>query len=143
MGRVPSAPRAPARVNSGVRRQVALAVPFADAPPECVRRHHLACEALRLFVVPNTSHWAYKAAFFRSLGYEADGWETLEKDIRSLLGAAAEEIGATDYGKKYAVTGVLTGPNDRSATLVTAWSILTGEDTPRFVTADPGDELWA
>lgn len=82
----------------------------------------------------------YKATFFRSLGYEADGWGALEKDIRSLLDAAAEEIGATDYGKKYAVTGVLTGPNGRSATVVTAWIILTGEDTPRFVTAYPGDE---
>ena len=81
----------------------------------------------------------YKAAFFRTLGYEASEWELLHSDIAGLLNSDAAEIETTDYGKKYAITGSITGPSGRSAVLVTVWIILTGEDVPRFVTAYPED----
>ena len=79
----------------------------------------------------------YKATFFRSLGYGPEGWETLQTDIRALLGGDAEELESTDYGKKYGITGSLTGPNGRSAPVVSIWIILVGENVPRFVTAYP------
>jgi len=79
----------------------------------------------------------YKAAFFRSLGYRDVDWEALEAGIRELLSGEVDELEATDYGKKYAVTGNLTGPNGRSAAVVSVWIILAGEDTPRFITAYP------
>jgi hypothetical protein len=81
----------------------------------------------------------YKAAFFRALGYEQERWEMLENDIRSLLNGDAEKIEFTEYGTKYVVRGRIVGPSGRSADIVTAWIILTGEDVPRFVTAHPED----
>ena len=81
----------------------------------------------------------YKAAFFRRLGYEQDGWEILERDLRSLLLEDAIELETTDYGEKYAVRGVLEGPNGRVADIVSVWIILAGTDVPWFVTAYPED----
>jgi hypothetical protein len=43
----------------------------------------------------------------------------------------------TEYGIKYSISGSITGPNGRSANVVSVWIILTGEDVPRFVTAYP------
>ena len=77
--------------------------------------------------------------FFRSLGYDQDNWNLLETNIRSLLKGEAEEIDVTEYGTKYQLIGAVTGPNGRSANIVTLWIILTGEDAPRFVTAYPED----
>ena len=49
------------------------------------------------------------------------------------------ELDATDYGQKFAVSGLLTGPNGRSANIVTVWIILANTEVPRFVTAYPED----
>jgi hypothetical protein len=80
-----------------------------------------------------------KAAFFSSLGYSRESWETLEKDIRSLLVAVGDPVKPTEYGQKYAVRGSLKGPNGREACIVTIWIILNGETSPRLVTAYPDD----
>jgi hypothetical protein len=79
----------------------------------------------------------YKSAFFRSLGYAQENWRILERDIRATLSNEALPFGAIEYGQKYGVRGALTGPNGRSGRVVTVWIILTGEVTPRFVTAYP------
>lgn len=75
----------------------------------------------------------YKAVFFRSLGYEKDSWTVLESDIRSLLAGDADEIEITKYGSKYGILGSITGPNGRSANIISVWIMLTGEGVPRFV----------
>lgn len=79
----------------------------------------------------------YKSTFFRSLGYAQDQWHVLERDLRAHLSNDARSIGLTEYGQKFSVSGLLSGPNGRSAAVVTVWIILTGERTPRFVTAFP------
>ena len=79
----------------------------------------------------------YKATFFRSLGYSQDTWERLEVDLRAMLAQDAEPAEASSYGQKYVVSGSLTGPTGRSARVIAVWTILTGDDTPRFVTAYP------
>jgi Domain of unknown function (DUF6883)/Domain of unknown function (DUF4926) len=97
-------------------------------------------EKLRDYLLsPNHPIGRYKAAFFRSLGYEQDDWEALEHDIRSLLTGNAEEMDVTEYGTKYSILGPITGPNGRSTNIVSVWIILMGEDVPRFVTAYPED----
>jgi hypothetical protein len=97
-------------------------------------------EKLRDYVLsPNHSIGRYQAAFVRSLGYDQDSWETLESDFRSLLTGDAKLIEVTEYGRKYRILGSITGPNGRSANIVTVWIILAGEDVPRFVTAYPED----
>lgn len=79
----------------------------------------------------------YKSTFFRSLGYAPDQWQVLERDLRAHLSNDARSAGVTDYGQKFTVSGPLSGPNGRSTGVVTVWIILTGERTPRFVTAYP------
>ena len=79
----------------------------------------------------------YKSAFFGSLGYSQDQWQVLERDLRAALSNEAELAGATEYGQKFTVRGTLSGPSGRVAGIVTVWIILTGETTPRFVTAYP------
>ncbi len=79
----------------------------------------------------------FKSAFFRSLGYEQENWQVLERDLRLMLSGEAQPAGSTQYGKKYAVPGSLVGPNGRTARVVGIWIILTGEMVPRFVTAYP------
>ncbi len=108
-------------------------LPNAEAailPPEKIRDYLL-----------STSHLIgrYKAAFFRSLGYEQDSWEVLASDIRSLLSVDATLLETTEFGTKYRITGNITGPNDRTLCITTVWIILDSENTPRFVTAYPED----
>jgi hypothetical protein len=79
----------------------------------------------------------YKSAFFRSLGYAQEDWHVLERDLRETLSNEALPLGSAEYGQKFGVRGALTGPNGRSGRIVTVWIILTGELTPRFVTAYP------
>lgn len=81
----------------------------------------------------------FKASFFASLGYTPARWELLRSDLHAL---ALQEDAATglrsSYGQKFEVRGTLSGPNGRSAAVVTVWIILQGESSPRFVTAFPG-----
>lgn len=81
----------------------------------------------------------YKFTFFRSLGYQQDRWETLDRDIRALIAGDAKPLELTEYGKKYAIHGSVTGPNGRSARIVSIWIILNAENVPRFITAYPED----
>lgn len=80
----------------------------------------------------------YKSAFFRSLGYSQDQWQVLERDLRLHLSNEARSVGITEYGQKFSVSGPLSGPNGRSADLVSMWIILANEKIPRFITAYPG-----
>lgn len=81
----------------------------------------------------------FKATFFAGLGYTADDWAKLEADLRSqhLLLDAEEGEGST-YGRKFVISGPLTGPSGSTAMLVSVWVIHSGEELPRFVTAYPG-----
>ena len=81
----------------------------------------------------------FKAAFFTSLGYSAAGWEALAADLRRhALDNEASAIEANEYGQKYEVRGMLTGPAGKTAVVVAVWIVLLGQDSPRFVTAFPG-----
>jgi hypothetical protein len=79
----------------------------------------------------------YKAAFFRTLGYDPSNWQLFDVDLPSLLSLNAEQLDVTEYGRKYAITGSITRPNGRVAEIVSVWIMLTGEEMPRFVTAYP------
>lgn len=81
----------------------------------------------------------YKAAFFRSRGYEQGSWETLASDIRSLLSTSATLLETSEFGTKYLISGNITGPNGHAFGIATVWIILDGEDAPRLVTAYPED----
>ena len=97
-------------------------------------------EKLRNYLLsPTHPIGRYKATFFRTLGYDPSNWQVLEADLRSLLLLNAEQLDVTEYGRKFAVTGSITGPSGRIAEIVSVWIILAGEEMPRFVTAYPKD----
>ena len=83
----------------------------------------------------------FKARFFEALGYTVDQAERLEQDIRNLLLTTEPQVRErTKFGQKYEIRGVIAGPRNRSAELVTVWIVLAGEEVPRFITAYPGGE---
>ena len=81
----------------------------------------------------------FKSSFFAALGYSKEQWPHLEADLLELAATGEAERGQiTEYGQKYEIRGILRGPTDKVAEIVSVWIILTGEDIPRFVTAFPG-----
>ena len=80
----------------------------------------------------------FKAPFFLALGYSAEDWPRLEADFRTQHLAQDATLGErTRYGQKYEIRATLVGPSGRSAEVVSAWIVRSGEDFPRFVTAYP------
>ena len=79
----------------------------------------------------------YKAAVFRSLGYESRDAEVLAQDLRKLLIFDAAEVGTSEFGTKYAIRGTIHGPNGKRGDIVSIWIVRNDEDFPRFVTAYP------
>jgi len=80
----------------------------------------------------------FKFIIFRNLGYSSDNWIALHKDLKEFLKLDATIKERTEYGVKYEIHGIITGPIGKSTTLVTAWIVRAGEDFPRFITAYPG-----
>lgn len=81
----------------------------------------------------------FKAAFFRSAGFESGRSEALRAEIIRL--SEAEEILRVEpsrYGAKYVVRGPIKSPSGRRVIIVVVWMVHSGEDYPRFVTAYPG-----
>jgi hypothetical protein len=79
-----------------------------------------------------------KAKFFRSAGFSAEYWKTLE---RELLNVAAEgdvvSQESSMYGVKYIVDGVIDTPLRGQLGIRTVWIIEVGKTQPSFVTAFP------
>ena len=97
-------------------------------------------EELRDYIfAPVHSSGRFKSVLFRGLGYEAQRCERLAADICSIFSSDAELAETNKFGVKYLVRGVMTGPNGRSAAIVTVWIMLPGQTVPRFVTAYPED----
>ena len=91
---------------------------------------------------PTHHRGRYKANFFRELGYSAENWHTLERDLRKLILAyGVTRSRGSLWGQKFSVEGPVEGPNGKTARVVTVWIILTGEHIPRLVTAYRGSRL--
>ena len=77
-----------------------------------------------------------KSQFLAQAGYVADNWQQLAQDLREqILSLKATPTQETQYGKKYVISGDLTGPNGRALRVKTIW-IVTSRST-RFVTLFP------
>lgn len=79
----------------------------------------------------------FKARYFSVLGYNADGWKTLEAHLRETLESEMVKAIEGEFGTKYVVQSIIRSPSGTKVGLVTVWIILTGEENPRFVTAYP------
>jgi hypothetical protein len=82
-----------------------------------------------------------KAAFFFSLGFRSEDWQTFAKALRTL--AAEAEVSKSvesQHGKKYIVDGTIESPSGRKRLVRTIWIVNKGSDVPRLVTAYPIEE---
>ena len=82
------------------------------------------------------SHGKHHAFVFKSvLDFDQSNWELLEQQIREGL-PYHEAILKKDfeYGKLFEVVMSITGPNGRTADVLTAWIIRTGTGYPFLVT---------
>jgi hypothetical protein len=81
----------------------------------------------------------FKAAFFARLGYFQAQWEALADDLRSVASLHDALPGQpSQFGLKFEISAILTGPSGKSAHIVTVWMVRHGEQVARFVTATPG-----
>ncbi len=82
----------------------------------------------------------HKATFFEALGYKAADWHRLTEESRHIVTTGdAEPSRHNGYGQLFVVDGSLVGPTGKSAPVRTVWIVLDGAQTPRLVTAYPGD----
>lgn len=80
----------------------------------------------------------FKAAFFISLGYTQNEWTRLRDDFLALARKGeALPGGESGFGRKFEVSGMLTGPSGRSVEVLTIWIVGADGVAPRFVTAYP------
>lgn len=79
-----------------------------------------------------------KAAFFFSLGFQKDNWQTLASALRKM--SEAVEITKsmeTSHGCKYIADGRIETPAGKSPMVRVIWIVDQGFDSPRVVTAYP------
>jgi hypothetical protein len=80
----------------------------------------------------------FKAKFFASLGFGPDNWRELAAAILQVATTDdAQLVEDNEHGRKYLVSGTLTGPQARSAEVVSVWIVRVGDDVPRLVTVYP------
>ena len=94
---------------------------------------------LRDYVL-NARHAAgqYKAAFFAQMGYAADNWQQLERDIRDQhLTQPAEPGQPSPYGRKYTITVPLRGPTGVTRQVTSVWIVRPGNDFAELITIEP------
>lgn len=79
-----------------------------------------------------------KSAVYLALGYSRAYPSELLEDIRDFATRDGERVGGPHpRGTTYLVSGMLKGPNGRSAWIRTVWMIENDKDYPHFVTAYP------
>jgi len=81
----------------------------------------------------------FKARFFYALGYRADAWEVLERDLLNAARTGDAVQIRSPYGDKYEIPSTLKGPSGLSAPVISVWIIHSGHDIPWFVTAYPAE----
>jgi len=63
----------------------------------------------------------------------------VEADLRDQhLSQEAHLIASSQYGRKYEIRALLTGPSGKAERVVSVWLMPIDDDIPRFVTAYPG-----
>jgi hypothetical protein len=84
----------------------------------------------------------YKALYFAQMGYTAQDWQRLERDIRTQhLSQSAEPGQPSPFGRKYTITAPLHGPNGEVRQVTTVWIIRAGDSIPELVTITPAARL--
>jgi len=89
-------------------------------------------------VSPSHPIGRFKAKFFASLGFRPDNWQELAAALAKVAAKGdAQLVEDNEHGRKYLVSWTLTGPQGRSADIVSVWILRVGDDSPRLVTVYP------
>jgi len=87
---------------------------------------------------PEHSTGRFKAAFFAQMGYGADNWQRLERDIREQhLSQPAVSGQPTPFGCKYTITAPLQGPKGLPRQVTTVWIVRSDSSFAELVTIEP------
>ena len=82
-----------------------------------------------------------KSQCLASAGYTTEHAARLGDDIREqLLPLDAEFIETTEYGEKFRIRGVLTGPNQRSLRVISIWMTEQATGLTKFITLYPAKD---
>ena len=80
----------------------------------------------------------FKAQFFANLGFGPPNWQVVAPAIlRRATNDDARHVEEAEHGRECSVPGTLTGPQGRSADVVSVWNVRVGDDGPRLVTVYP------
>ena len=81
-----------------------------------------------------------KSAFLAQAGYTLENALRLLTDIREqILPLEAENLGPFEYGAKFRIRGVLSGPNGTALRIVSIWATIEANGETRFVTLYPDE----
>jgi len=78
-----------------------------------------------------------KSQYLALAGYTLAHADELLEDLRGLLADDAEFVQSTEYGDKYGIRGILTGPNGRKLRVMSIWMIEEATSRTKFVTLYP------
>jgi hypothetical protein len=80
----------------------------------------------------------FKAKFFGSIGFHPEAWPGFIEGLkRRAAEGEAQVLEDSEYGRKYAVRGQMSGAGARPAGVESVWIIRPGDDTPRGVSLYP------
>lgn len=79
-----------------------------------------------------------KARFFHRFGFGLEAWEMLQTALlEHARNHAIASRAATPYGMNDVIEGPLVTPGGRNPMVRAVWFVESGQEHPRFVTADP------
>ncbi|TAN47318.1 MAG: hypothetical protein EPN21_17840 [Methylococcaceae bacterium] len=79
-----------------------------------------------------------KSRWLAEAGYSTENWHILEHDLRTqILSLDAEPADTTPYGQTYAITGQLTGPNEKILSVQTIWMTESATGITKLITMYP------
>lgn len=80
----------------------------------------------------------FKLKFFAGIGFGPASWRPFIATLAELAEKGEARIAEEgEFGRKYSVSGLLTGPRGRAVSVVSVWIFEHGSDKPRLVTVYP------
>ena len=87
---------------------------------------------------PSHSVGRFKLKFFAGIGFGPASWRPFIATLAELAEKGEARIAEEgEFGRKYSVSGLLTGPRGRAVSVVSVWIFEHGSDKPRLVTVYP------
>ena len=86
---------------------------------------------------PTHPRGSMKAKWFNALGYSIENFDELIGALKIVARSEVNSTERTQYGTKYIITELISGPNGRPGSVRTIWILPPDSEEPRLVTAYP------